>query len=147
MTQQADVPEAQAVPTVEIETALGAETQSGLEATATATVPQSPEGAPDAKSEVATDAAGSTVEKPINNNDGQPEAVAPEAPVTEVDDLEWTLEWITITRLQPIIEAFDDDASGFITVAEVNRFTTSRPRDWRYSGSSVLQLSYRMLIR
>ena len=44
---------------------------------------------------------------------------------------EWTLEYINITRLQPIIEAFDDDASGFITISEVNAFTTSKPQDCR----------------
>ncbi|KAI0757704.1 hypothetical protein C8Q80DRAFT_1216217 [Daedaleopsis nitida] len=43
---------------------------------------------------------------------------------------EWALEYVNITRLQPIIEAFDDDASGFITVAEVNTFTTARPDNW-----------------
>ncbi|KAI0735979.1 hypothetical protein C8Q76DRAFT_766166 [Earliella scabrosa] len=43
---------------------------------------------------------------------------------------EWTLEYINVTRLQAIIEAFDDDASGFITVGEANAFTTSRPKDW-----------------
>lgn len=47
------------------------------------------------------------------------------------DDDEWALEWISINRLQSIAEAFDDDASGFITVAEVNQFTTARPKDWR----------------
>ncbi|KAI8975856.1 hypothetical protein BD414DRAFT_423775 [Trametes punicea] len=46
------------------------------------------------------------------------------------DDEEWALEWVTVNRLQAIAEAFDDDASGFITVAEVNRFTASRPKDW-----------------
>ncbi|RPD59328.1 hypothetical protein L226DRAFT_314748 [Lentinus tigrinus ALCF2SS1-7] len=43
---------------------------------------------------------------------------------------EWALEYINVTRLQPIIEAFDDDASGFITVAEVNAFTKARPDNW-----------------
>ncbi|RDX51421.1 hypothetical protein OH76DRAFT_1481353 [Lentinus brumalis] len=43
---------------------------------------------------------------------------------------EWTLEYINVTRLQPILEAFDDDASGFITVAEVNTLTKARPDDW-----------------
>ena len=47
------------------------------------------------------------------------------------DEDEWALEWINITRLQAIVEAFDDDASGFITVEEVNHFTTSRPEEWR----------------
>ena len=45
---------------------------------------------------------------------------------------EWTLEHINVSRVQPIIEAFDDDASGFITVTEVNAFTTARPENWRY---------------
>ncbi|CDO69805.1 hypothetical protein BN946_scf184803.g3 [Trametes cinnabarina] len=43
---------------------------------------------------------------------------------------EWTLEYISVTRLQAIIEAFDDDASGFITIAEVNTFTASKPHHW-----------------
>ncbi|KAI9069959.1 hypothetical protein FKP32DRAFT_1558713, partial [Trametes sanguinea] len=42
----------------------------------------------------------------------------------------WALEWINVTRLQPIAEAFDDDASGFITINEANEFTTSRPAGW-----------------
>ncbi len=46
---------------------------------------------------------------------------------------EWTLEYINVTRLQAIIEAFDDDASGFITVGEANAFTASRPVNWRYA--------------
>lgn len=66
----------------------------------------------------------------ITNDEGTSDT-KPVPAVKENDDLEWTLDWITITRLQPIIEAFDDDASGFITVAEVNKFTTSRPRNWR----------------
>ncbi|TBU25684.1 hypothetical protein BD311DRAFT_492317 [Dichomitus squalens] len=43
---------------------------------------------------------------------------------------EWSMEYIHITRVQPIIEAFDDDGSGFITVQEVNAFTTARPKNW-----------------
>lgn len=43
----------------------------------------------------------------------------------------WALEFLEVQHLQPIMEAFDDDASGFITVNEVNKFTTSRPLDWR----------------
>ncbi|KAI1783149.1 hypothetical protein LXA43DRAFT_904186 [Ganoderma leucocontextum] len=46
------------------------------------------------------------------------------------DQDEWALEWININRLQAIVEAFDDDASGFITIAEVNYFTASRPKEW-----------------
>jgi hypothetical protein len=43
----------------------------------------------------------------------------------------WAIKYIDAMWVQPILEAFDDDASGFITVAEVNRFTSSRPVDWR----------------
>ncbi|KAF8273628.1 hypothetical protein EI94DRAFT_1795034 [Lactarius quietus] len=42
----------------------------------------------------------------------------------------WAIKFIEVTRLQPILEAFDDDASGFITISEMNRFTSSRPREW-----------------
>ncbi|CDO75521.1 hypothetical protein BN946_scf184871.g2 [Trametes cinnabarina] len=41
------------------------------------------------------------------------------------DDDEWALRWVDINRLPAIAEAFDDDASGFITIAEVNQFTNS----------------------
>ena len=43
----------------------------------------------------------------------------------------WAIKYIDVVWVQPILEAFDADASGFITVAEVNRFTSSRPTDWR----------------
>jgi len=43
----------------------------------------------------------------------------------------WAIKYIDIARLQPIREAIDDDASGFITIGEINRFTASRPIDWR----------------
>ena len=45
----------------------------------------------------------------------------------------WAIKFIDVTHLQPILEAFDDDASGFITISEVNRFTSSprRPANWR----------------
>ncbi|KAF8516788.1 hypothetical protein JB92DRAFT_2909192 [Gautieria morchelliformis] len=46
-----------------------------------------------------------------------------------VDD-DWALAHLNVIKLQPISEAFDDDASGFITVAEANTFTTSRPLGW-----------------
>ncbi|KAM5543353.1 hypothetical protein V8D89_003227 [Ganoderma adspersum] len=50
-----------------------------------------------------------------------------------VDQDEWALEWINTIRLQAIMEAFDDDGSRLITVAEVNHFTESRPKDWSLS--------------
>jgi hypothetical protein len=45
---------------------------------------------------------------------------------------QWALEYITIHHVQPLIEALDDDVSGFVTIAEVNEFTTSRPANWSY---------------
>lgn len=43
----------------------------------------------------------------------------------------WTLIHLSIIHLQPLSEAFDDDVSGFVTVAEANAFTTLRPLEWR----------------
>ena len=44
---------------------------------------------------------------------------------------QWTLDYITILRVQPLIEAIDDDVSSFVTVSEVNAFTAAWPREWR----------------
>ncbi|TFY62376.1 hypothetical protein EVG20_g6725 [Dentipellis fragilis] len=43
---------------------------------------------------------------------------------------EWALEYINIIRIQPLIEAMDDDVSSFVTISEVNAFTRARPVDW-----------------
>jgi hypothetical protein len=43
----------------------------------------------------------------------------------------WAIEYISLSRSQGVTEAFDDDASGFISVKEANIFTSSRPVDWR----------------
>ena len=55
----------------------------------------------------------------------------------------WTFRYLGLTQLQRITEALDDDASGYITVQEVNRFSMSRPRGWRYAVfiSSILSHS------
>ena len=52
-------------------------------------------------------------------------------PATPAEDL-WALQYITVRRAQPLLEALDDDGSSFITVNEVNTFTNSRPEGWRY---------------
>jgi hypothetical protein len=49
----------------------------------------------------------------------------------ERDSAHLALEFIDFPRLGSILEVFDDDASGYVTVAEVNKFTSSRPLDWR----------------
>ncbi|KAI1787462.1 hypothetical protein LXA43DRAFT_1029206 [Ganoderma leucocontextum] len=43
---------------------------------------------------------------------------------------QWALEYITVLRIQPLIEALDDDVSSFVTVSEVNTFTAARPLTW-----------------
>ena len=43
----------------------------------------------------------------------------------------WALEYITVNRIQSLMEALDDDGSSFVTVDEVNAFTSSRPEGWR----------------
>jgi len=50
----------------------------------------------------------------------------------------WALRYISVNYVRNILEAFDDDASGFITVKEANNFTRSRPLDWRW----VFEKSY-----
>ena len=54
---------------------------------------------------------------------------ASEDPDSLVDS--WATKYINIGRAQNILEAFDDDASGFVTTNEVNAFTRSRPSGWR----------------
>ena len=44
---------------------------------------------------------------------------------------EWALQYINVSRVWDIMEAFDEDASGFVTIKEANNFTSSRPLDWR----------------
>lgn len=52
--------------------------------------------------------------------------------VQGLDD--WAFQYISLAWLQPIMEAFDDDGSGYITVAEINKFTEAMPASlkWRY---------------
>ncbi|KAI0644519.1 hypothetical protein C8Q79DRAFT_1011558 [Trametes meyenii] len=42
----------------------------------------------------------------------------------------WAVNYIDFNSISAITEAFDDDASGFITISEVNQFTSSRPEGW-----------------
>lgn len=50
---------------------------------------------------------------------------------TSSDPDAWAIKFIDVKWVQHILEAFDDDASGFITISEVNTFTSSRPVNWR----------------
>lgn len=63
--------------------------------------------------------------------------------------VDWSLQYIHVKYLLPIVDAIDDDASGYITVAEVNRFTEQLPKElgWKYvrikafHASSILTAS------
>jgi len=63
-------------------------------------------------------------------SDSQSPSLALSMPTPMLDD-EWALSYINPTFVQPILEAIDDDGTGFISVKEVNTFVTSRPNGWR----------------
>ena len=46
---------------------------------------------------------------------------------------DWAFEFINAKYLQPIMEAFDDDGSGYVTYQEVNDFVDERPASLGWS--------------
>jgi len=54
------------------------------------------------------------------------------SPEWQRSDDEWAFQYIHIRYAQPIVEAIDSDVSGFLNFREINIFTTSRQRGWRY---------------
>ncbi|TFK63874.1 hypothetical protein BDN72DRAFT_802855 [Pluteus cervinus] len=56
------------------------------------------------------------------------ESIAPTAPTNA--DNRWALAYVNVAHVQPILEAIDDDGSGFVSIREVNTFVTSHPLDW-----------------
>ena len=56
---------------------------------------------------------------------------------SELED-QWALKYINVSHVQPVIEAIDEDGSGFISVKEANNFAISRPKDWRYVNAVLL---------
>ncbi|KAF4621020.1 hypothetical protein D9613_000104 [Agrocybe pediades] len=51
-------------------------------------------------------------------------------PTPSVRNDDWALAYINATYVQSILEAIDDDGTGFISVKEVNTFIASRPDGW-----------------
>ncbi|KAG6845148.1 hypothetical protein H0H87_012944 [Tephrocybe sp. NHM501043] len=49
---------------------------------------------------------------------------------TKHQDDRWALVYINVAYVQPILEAVDDDGTGFISVKEVNTFVGERPESW-----------------
>ena len=49
----------------------------------------------------------------------------------ERDQDSWFLKYIDVPYVRPIVEAMDEDGSGFISVKEANKFALSRPAGWK----------------
>ncbi|THU88449.1 hypothetical protein K435DRAFT_917088 [Dendrothele bispora CBS 962.96] len=76
-----------------------------------------------------------TTDTPVADSSGRPLSVIINGETTAVTVARqrqdtWALAYINITRVQPILEAIDDDGTGFISIKEVNDFTDSRPEGW-----------------
>lgn len=55
-----------------------------------------------------------------------------------MEENRWSLEYIDAAYVQPIVEAMDDDGSGFISVQEASKFALARPKELRYDLSFVV---------
>lgn len=51
------------------------------------------------------------------------------SPRKKVDD-RWALAYINAAYVQSILEAVDDDGTGYISIKEVNTFVEERPAGW-----------------
>ncbi|KAJ7151760.1 hypothetical protein C8R43DRAFT_886602, partial [Mycena crocata] len=51
-------------------------------------------------------------------------------PDAQPEDDRWALAYINVAHLQPILEAIDDDGTGFVSIREANDFAVSRPAGW-----------------
>jgi hypothetical protein len=51
------------------------------------------------------------------------------SPSKKVDD-RWALAYINAAYVQSILEAIDDDGTGYISIKEVNTFVEERPEGW-----------------
>lgn len=48
------------------------------------------------------------------------------------EDDSWALAYLNVAHVQSILEAIDDDGTGFVSIKEVNTFVSSRPTGWTY---------------
>lgn len=89
----------------------------------------------------------STVESVMIRSQATPSSERPTTPIgvidpeqvasrpSEDDDREivadeWCLEYLSAPYMSSVAEAFDDDGSGFIRIAEVNEFCSKIPEGW-----------------
>ena len=56
---------------------------------------------------------------------------APSDVAAGVDPDIWLLKYIDVTHVRPIVEAIDEDGSGFISIKEANKFALSKPKGWK----------------
>jgi hypothetical protein len=61
---------------------------------------------------------------------------------------DWAFEYISAKYLQPIMEAFDDDGSGYVTYQEVNEFVEAKPDTlkWRFVNT-LANYTYELIIQ
>ncbi|KAF7981046.1 hypothetical protein HWV62_35502 [Athelia sp. TMB] len=45
-----------------------------------------------------------------------------------------TLKYVNMRHMQPLLEAFDDDGSGYVSIREVNELSIAKPDHWRICG-------------
>ncbi|KAF8203346.1 hypothetical protein BJ912DRAFT_352658 [Pholiota molesta] len=65
---------------------------------------------------------------PLPQDVGETNLLQPTTSESNTDDSKWVLEYIDVAYVQPIVEAIDEDGSGFISVKEANSFGLSRDR-------------------
>jgi hypothetical protein len=64
------------------------------------------------------------------NPDNPPTGSKPSPELTHDPEDDWCLQYLTVFHVPAIMEAFDDDASGYVKIKEVNEFTDEIPEDW-----------------
>ncbi|KAJ7844819.1 hypothetical protein B0H13DRAFT_2410877, partial [Mycena leptocephala] len=66
----------------------------------------------------------------MRGSSGPPSPTTTEHDLPTTQDDHWTLAYINPAHMQPISEAVDDDASGFVSSKEANMFASRRPENW-----------------
>jgi len=78
--------------------------------------------------ETSTDTSAGAPAETVNNPGLDPTIATLPA---ESADYSWALQYINVRQIQSLIEAIDDDGSFFVTINELNDFTSCRPSGWR----------------
>ncbi|KAF8996216.1 hypothetical protein BDQ17DRAFT_1364614 [Cyathus striatus] len=72
----------------------------------------------------------------------------------ELRDNTWALQYLDVSHFRQIVDAIDEDSSGFISIKEANKFSLARPKHWLLlewfafwaAGSDMMILSYQARI-